>query len=311
MSNQRCPVLVFLALAVSLDGRAFAQGVGAPTSSALQECARAYENSQEQRGAGAIFSARLELQRCRRDDCPAFIRSDCSRWSNEVEAQQPTVIFSAKRGSQPLTEVRVTIGDRVLVERLNERAVELDPGEYDFRFETSDGGRIVLHALIQPGNKDRLVQVEFAPSAQAQTAHVDQRPPRSAAHSAGSAEPTVRGPAAEKRAPAAPAGVLPWVFLAVGAASLGTGVGLSVWGHNQELHLRETCAPTCTDAQVQPVSTKYLLSNISFGVGLVSLSTAAYLFLRQPGPERIAEGALPVTVVAGPSSVQATYGARF
>ena len=67
-------------------------------------------------------------------------------------------------------------------------------------------------------------------------------------------------------------------------------------------------APT---AQVQPVRTKYLLSNISFGVGLVSLSTAAYLFLRQPGSERIAEGALPVTVVAGPSSVQATYGARF
>jgi hypothetical protein len=305
MSNWRWPASVFLALAVSLDGRAFAQGDGASTSSALQECARAYENSQEQRGAGAIFAARLELQRCRRDDCPAFIRNDCSRWSKEVETQQPTVIFSAKRGSQALTEVRVAIGDRVLVERLNERAVELDPGEYDFRFETSDGGLIVLHALIQAGNKDRLVQVEFAPSVQA---------PRAPARRAGASEATVRVAPAEKRTAAASAAgtdVLPWVFLAAGAASLGTGVGLSVWGHNQELHLRETCAPTCTDAQVQPVSTKYLLSNISFGVGLVSLSTAAYLFLRQPASERIAERALPVTVVAGPSSVQATYGARF
>jgi hypothetical protein len=305
MSNWRWPVSIFMALAVSLDGRAFAQDDGAPTSPALQECARAYENSQEHRGAGAISAARLELERCRRDDCPAFIRSDCSRWSKEVAAQQPSVIFIAKRGRQELTDVRVSAGDRVLIEHLADRAVELDPGEYDFRFETGDGEIAFLHTLIQAGNKDRLVQVEFAPSAPA---------PSSAAQPAGSGEATARSEPAGQRSAAAPAAgppVLPWVLLAVGAASLGTGAGLSLWGHNQELELRETCAPTCTDSQVQPVRTKYLLGNISFGVGLVSLSAAAYLFLRHPASDRVAEAALPLTVVAGPSSVQAAYGARF
>jgi len=305
MSSRRWPVGAILVLGVSLAGRAFAEGDGTPTGRAQKECAQAYENSQEQRGAGAIFATRLELERCRRDDCPAFIRSDCSRWSKEVEAQQPTVIFSAKRGSQELTDVRVSIGEQVLVERLSGRAVELDPGEYDFRFETPEGSVLVSHSLIQSGKKGLVVQVEFAPSAQAHT---------TAAKPPSSSKATTRAEPAKERAAAALAPsprVLPWVLLGVGAASLGTGAGLSVWGRNEELELRETCSPSCTDSQVQPVRTKYLLSNLSFGVGLVSLSAAAYLFLRHPDSERVAERTLPVIVVAGPSSVQATYGARF
>jgi hypothetical protein len=305
MSTWRWPLSLLVALGVNLAGHAFAQGNGAPTSPALKECARAYENSQEHRRAGAIFAARVEFERCLRDDCPAFIRSDCSRWSKELEAQQPTVIFSAKRESQALTDVRVSTGERVLVERLNDRALELDPGEYDFRFETADGDLVVQHALIQAGNKDRLVQVEFAPSARAHSA---------ALHRAASAEATTREKPAEKRSTAALATgprLLPWVLLAVGAASVGTGAGLSLSGYKEEQKLRETCSPTCTDSQVQPVRSKYLLSDISFGVGLVSLSAAAYLFLRHPDSERAAQGTLPVTVLASPSSVQASYGARF
>ena len=305
MSNWRWPVSVVLALCASLAGRAFAQGDAAATSPALKECARAYESSQEQRGAGAIFSARVELERCLRDDCPAFIRSDCSRWSKELEAQQPTVIFSAKRGSQALTRVRVSAGAQVLTEHLSDRAVKLDPGEYDFRFEAADGGLVVQHALIQAGNKDRLVQVEFTPSAPT---------PSATAQPAGAAEATTRTEPAEKHSAAALAAgprVLPWVLLAVGAASFGTGGGLAVSGHNQELELRETCSPNCTHSQVQPIRTKYLLSDVSFGVGLISLSAAAYFFLRHPDSERAPEATLPVTVLAGPSGVQANYGARF
>jgi hypothetical protein len=303
MSRWPGPVSVFLALTASLAGSAFAQGDGAPTSVALKECALAYENSQEHRGAGAISAARSEFERCRRDDCPAFIRNDCSRWSKELDLQQPTVIFSAKRGTRELIDVRVSTEDRVLLERLSNRAVELDPGEYDFRFEAAEGGIAIQHALIQIGNKDRLVQVEFAPLASA----------HAAAAKAPAPEKTVGAEPAKKQSATVHApgpGVLPWALLAVGAASVGTGAGLSVWGHNEELELRKTCSPACTDSQVQPVRTKYLLSNISFGVGLVSLSAAAYLFLRHRDSEGAAE-TLPVNVIASSSSVQASYGARF
>jgi len=298
-------VSVALAALVSLAGQAFAQGNGVPSKSAVQECARAYESSQEHRGAGAISSARAEFERCQRDDCPAFIRSDCSRWSKELEAEQPTVIFSAKRGTRKLTDVRVSVGGRVLVEQLNDQAVELDPGEYDFRFEMAESGLVVQHALIQAGNKDRLVQVEFAPLAQAQGAGLQ---PHRLPHASDTGQPSNTQSAP---APAPSPQVLPWVLLGIGATSLGTGAALSVWGGHEELELRETCSPICTDSQVQPVRTKYLLSNVSFGAGIASLSTALYLFLRHPDAEHAAKGTVPVTIVASPTGFQAAYGARF
>jgi len=308
MNTCRWLFRMVLALVVCLNGQAFAQGQEALTSAATRECARAYETSQVQRGAGAISSARSEFERCRRADCPEFIRNDCSRWAKELEAEQPTVILSAKRGSRMLTKVRVSIGSRVLVQQLDEQAVELDPGEYDFRFESADGGVAISHALIQAGNKDRLVQVEFDALAREPGADSPLRvaPKAAAAHRASNQEPPT-APSEVARNPQA----LPWVLLAVGAASLGTGVGLSVAGHSDELRLRETCSPRCSDAQVAPVHTKYLLSDISFGVGLASLSAAAYLFLRHPNSEPRAEATAPLAVVASASGIQAAYGARF
>jgi len=302
MSRTRNSMSAVLALLASLAGHALAQGESVPTNPAVQECAQAYEQSQEQRRAGELFSARLEFERCRKADCPEFIRRDCSRWSKELEAEQPTVVFSAQRGAHPLTDVRVSVGDRVLAEHMNAGAVELDPGEYDFRFETAEGESSALHAQIRAGDKDRLLQMEFAPLARA---YAEPKP------ATGGTKPRRALPARQTTASAPDPGALPWVLLAVGVASLGTGAGLSVWGHNGELQLRDSCSPHCTDAELEPVRTKYLLSDVSFGVGLVSLPLAAYLLLRHPDSEHRAEGAMPVTVVASPSSVQASYGARF
>ncbi|HYQ47073.1 MAG TPA: hypothetical protein VER11_34120 [Polyangiaceae bacterium] len=307
MRHRKWSVRVVQALLLSLAVPAFAQGEGVSTSPAVKECARAYENAQEYRSVGALSSARPELERCRRSDCPEFIRSDCSRWSQEVDAEQPTVIFSAKRGSRALTDVRVSVGNRVLSERLNDRAVELDPGEYEFRFESADGGVAVSHARIQAGNKDRLVQVEFAPAARK---HSQETPP-SGSPEAGPERPAKATPPAAPVETAPGSGPLPWALLGVGVASVATGVGLSMSGHGDELELRETCAPRCTDAQVAPVHTKYLLSDVSYGVGLVSLSAAVYLFLSHTDSERAAQGTEPLSVVASPSGIQAAYGARF
>jgi hypothetical protein len=313
MSNRRWPASVALGLVASLHGQTFAQGEGTRSGAAIKECAQAYESSQVQRGAGAMFGARLELERCRRADCPEFIRSDCTRWSRELEAEQPTVIFSAKRGSRALTEVRVSTGNRILVERLSDRAIELDPGEYEFRFETADGGLAVCQALIQPGNKDRLVQVEFTASAQAHTAESQSRGSLASHDAANARRPSKEQPKTASLGLAQGPGALPWILLAVGTAGIGTGAGLSVSGRSDELQLRDSCSPHCSDAQVAPVHTKYLLSNISYGMGLVSLSAAAYLFLRQPDSEPAAKGtaSLPVTVVVGSGGIQAAYGARF
>ena len=268
-------------------------------SYSLQACALAYENSQEHRRAGALSVARSELARCAQEDCPEFIRADCAEWSKETEVEQPTVVFAARRGSRNLEAVRVSIGDRTLAVQLLSQAIELDPGSYDIQFETPGSPTVVQHAVIRAGEKNQLIQAEFV----APPEH-----PADPAPTAG-APPLPAAAQAELHSRSAGPRTLPWALLGVGAASIGAGMGLSLWGRSRETQLRDTCSPNCTSSEVQSVRTKYILGDISIGVGLASMSVAAYLFFTGRGSEHTAQ--LPVTVVAGPSRVFATYGARF
>jgi hypothetical protein len=277
-----------------------ARAESAASSYALQACALAYENSQEHRGSGALSVARSELARCSQSDCPEFIRSDCAQWSKELEAEQPTVVFAAKRSGTDLTEVRVSIGDRLLAEGLPARAIELDPGSYDLQFETPGSSAIVKHVLIRTGYKNVPVQVEFAPGlARPEASPASASVSRMTAASGSHAVPSSDGP-----------GVLPWGLLGLGAASIGAGAGFALWGHESENHLRDTCSPNCPGSEVRPVHTKYVVGDLSVGVGLVSVSVAAYLFLSHRASEQAAP-ALPVSVVAGPGSASMAYGVRF
>ena len=294
VSAKSWPASVVLAALLSFPSvPASAQG-GADKDS-VRECARAYENSQEHRRAGELSAARSEFARCRQDDCPEFIHDDCSRWSKEAEAAQPSVLFSAKRDNRDVRDVRVSTDERVLAEQLQGQAVELDPGGYDLRFETPGSDAVVRHVMLQVGDKNHLVEVEFAPlipaAPSAVTAH-SKRSPDSAPAQSGSQ-------------------LLPWTLLAVGATSIGTGVGFALSGRNRENSLHDSCSPNCSDAQVRPVHTKYLLSDLSFGVGLLSVSLAAYLFVSNRAADPAARATMPLTVTAVPNGVLAGYGARF
>lgn len=280
-----------------------ASAQGPMPSQSVRECAQAYESSQDHRRADALSLARSEFARCAQDDCPEFIRTDCARWSKEAAVAQPTVIFAAQRGDLDLSDVRVSLADRLLTERLRGEALELDPGSYDFQFETRGSAAIIRHVVVRAGDKNALVQVEFPAATERRAA--------ARASAAGAALPASAGLRAT--APAASSGprVLPWTLLALGAASLGTGVGLSVWGHSNENELRATCSPNCTDSQVKAVHTKYVLGDLSVGVGLLSVSLAAYLFVSHGDSERITRPALPLALVPSPHGALAIYGARF
>jgi hypothetical protein len=266
----------------------------------LQACALAYESSQEHRQGGALLVARSELARCSQDHCPEFMRNDCAQWSSEIAAEQPTVLLAATRGGTSVSKVRVTVGDRVLAERLPSAAIELDPGSYDIRFEALDSPAVVQHAVILIGEKNRRMQVDFASTPELAS---EKRNPQSG---------TASIPPPAELAPRSKASqVLPWALLAIGSASVGAGLGFAAWGHGDENHLRKTCSPNCTDAELQPARTKYVLGDASFGIGLISLSVATYLLLARPPSKSSANLGLPVAIDIRPNGVFTTYGARF
>jgi len=287
VSRPRAYFLAF-ALVAACSGHALAQ----EASSVNSECANAYERGQVQRKAGQLISARSTLQTCARDECPGFIRADCATWYEEVQEEVPTLVFAARSQGRDLSDVRVSIGTRVLAERVDGQVVELDPGEYDFEFQTAEMRPFVQHFVVARGERNRLIQVELAPLA---------GPPVPAAP-----------PPQPRQAPAQRSLLLPGLFAGLGAVGVAGFVSFGAWGHSQESQLEGTCSPRCGRDRVSPVRTKYLVADVSLGVGVASLALGAYFLLSASGHGEEARGpALPVAVLAGRNSASVVYGATF
>ncbi|MBX3126590.1 MAG: hypothetical protein KF718_07720 [Polyangiaceae bacterium] len=237
-------------------------GLWSPTAAAQSqgECASSYEKSQELRNQGQLRGARKQLLTCAQASCADFIKRDCAKWLGEVDAQLPTVVFSARARGQDVTDVEVTIGDEVLAETLDGRAIPMDPGSMVFVFESSEFGRKEKKFVVKEGQKSQAVSVDFGGD------------DGSGGGVGGSTDDIDRG-------------ALPWIFTGVGVIGLGAFGFFALSGKSDEDGLACAKTKTCSDDEIDPIKQKYLIADISLGVGLVSLGVATYLFLA-PGGKR-------------------------
>jgi hypothetical protein len=279
--SRRDRISVLVLAAVSLP---CARAHGQEASAVNAQCVQAYEQGQIQRKTGGLLQARSTLQQCAQDECPDFIRNDCLEWFAEVQNDVPSLVFAAKSQGRDLSDVRVSLGSRVLTSRIDGQLLELDPGEYEFRFESPGMQSQTKHFVLATGERHRLVQVDLVPLSAAAPEE---------------AVPTALPP--RKRSL-----LLPGIFVGVGAVGLGGFAGLGAWGRTQESKLELTCAPRCREGQLSDVRTKYLLADVSLGVGVVSLALGAYFFLRQDDGEAPAVG-----VSASTRAATLTYGGAF
>lgn len=251
--------LALSTLALSSLARAAA---AAPTK---KECAAAYEETQSLRADGKLVSAHEQAVICAAAACPAVVRGDCARWLQEIEASQPTAVFQVidPRGEETAA-VRLHVDGQLVRERLDGKAVPIDPGERVLRFEIDGAEPLEQRAVIREGEKLRTITVKF-PAAGAAAPGPDGAPPPE--------EPEE----VEGEGGGAPA--LAWVLGGVGVVGLGVGATFGVLGLGQKGDLEETCAPHCTDDEVGAVRTKLLLADVGIGVGAASLVVATVLFL--------------------------------
>jgi hypothetical protein len=270
------PGALALTLVCALLGRAQAASPDA--------CVRAYEGAQENRLEGRLRAAGENLLECAQATCPAFIRHDCTRWLEEVQTAQPTVVFVARREGRELDTVTITCNEQRVAERLDGRAIRLDPGKQSCRFEALASAPVTLALLVLEGQKNRIVEVDLAP-------RTDPPPP------------VASEPRHEPRSTLRPA---PLVL--AGAAVLGVAgfAALGASGLSAEHRLRDTCAPDCAASEVQSVRLRYRLADISLGVGLLSAAAASYLYWRST-PER----PLDVAVNVGPAGGAVLVGSSF
>jgi len=278
-------------------GFAFAER-SACAADVTQQCASAAGRAQELRDTGKYKAARQELVACGREECPSAIRRDCLGWLNEVNQSSPTIVVRARDAQNAdLADVKVTVDGDVVTEKLDGKAILIDPGPHVIRGQIADADAVEQRVIIQTGEKNRLIEISFARSAsQRQGCRQEADCERGSACRNGSCQPS------DNRTPEKTS-VAPWIVGGVGVVSLGAAAYFAASGLADRGDLKsQPCATTstCPQGDVDRINTKLVIADVTAGVGLVAMGIATYLFLtRSSSDTRSTRGGVFVAVGVG------------
>jgi hypothetical protein len=261
------------------------------------QCVDANTKAQALRRDGNLAAARDQLLMCGDVHCPGIVREDCAQRLDELERAQPTVVFDAKDSvGNDVSIVRVTIDGHALTEKLDGRALAVDPGAHVFAFEVAGQPIVTRRIVLHEGEKSRRehILVETAPPT----------PVTVIPQSSPSATPiTAPQQPLETPVDSGPSGRKPLGIVLGGAGIAGIAVGsifgvLTIVSSNNSKS--ECLSPTnCTDrtAALSDHSTAVTdgtISNIGFIAGGALLAAGLVLWLTAPSGTE----ASPVPVVS-------------
>jgi hypothetical protein len=273
-------IAVASATAVALAlGSARADGAN---DSEKDQCISAADQGQQLRDDNKYRLARDAFSRCARETCPMLVRRECGQWLHELDEKSPTVVLGAQDSKgNDLTDVKVTVDDAPFASTLDGKPVPVDPGEHLFRYEAAGLPPIEEHVVVKSGEKNHVLKVQFRelPSSPA----------------------TVDTPAAPATTPLTTIPLATWVFGGVAVAAFASEAyfGLSGLGDRSSDLGSGGCAPRCPSSEKSSIQTKFILADVSLGVGLVSAGVATYFFLASRRPTAT-DGASPAASGRGP-----------
>lgn len=247
------------------------------------QCIDANTQAQSLRRDGKLAAARTQLQKCGDPKCPAIIRDDCTQRIDELERAQPTIVFDAKDGDgHDLAAVQVTADGQPFADKLEGKALRVDPGAHTFVFTVTGQPPVTQTFVIREGEKERHERIVIgAPSAPAT--------PAPAPSVAPSATPSTLPETPPDTAPSSGLGTQR--LLGIGVAGLGVvGVGIgSVFGllaSGAWSNAKNACGGDtshCTnvssaDSYKSTANTDGTISTIGFIAGGVLVAGGAVLF---------------------------------
>ena len=207
------------------------------------------------------------------EQCSEFVRGDCSRWLGEVDAALPSLVLAARRTGRDIVDVQVLLDGEPLVDRIDGKAVPVDPGMHSLKFIHQGAEPVVIDLVIRQGEKNRLVTAEFA--TKPDEPETPGRPP---------ATPP---PVMTTTADGTGRGWLPYALGGLGVLGIAGFVTLGAWGNQEKAERETTCAPECSQSAISSVRTKYYLADGALGVGILALGAAAYVYWIAPSKTRV------------------------
>jgi hypothetical protein len=283
-SRSRARARSRVGILLGVAGVALALSSAGPARADVRVCIDQHSEGQLLRDQSQFLQARSRFVSCADPACPDAIRAECASLLNELERALPTVVLAARDTEQrDVPGVRVELDGQAVEDGLNGRAIAMNPGAHSLRFIAPDGRTKVIDVVALEWVKGRAVEVTFdtaVPAAPAPSA-----PPQQPGQNTG--VPAVPHSGGRR--------TVAYVLGGVGIAAL-AGAGYFAWsGRSRKQELSESCAPVCTEDQVSPVRSQYLIADILLGVGVVSVGTGAYLYFTPSdpaGPTFAARGAM-------------------
>lgn len=271
-----------LAASISAAGEAYAQ----PPTKAV--CTAAYVDGQKLLRSGALKKARDLLLLCARDPCPAAFQPECLGWLSELDHRMPTVLFEAQtKDGSDVADAAVFMDGVLLQNRIDGRAVAIDPGEHKFRFEKSGLPPVEKTLVVREGEQSRRLRV---------TLDVP-----------GAPSPASPAPVVESSRPITwPV----WTLGGVGAVALVSFTGFAVAGLVQHNTLN-ACKGSCSPSEVSSDRTKLQVADVSLGISVAALGAATILFFLRPAAGPTTAVTAEIAPMVGPTGGGGRFLVRF
>lgn len=224
-------------------------------------CIKSYEQTQTLRRASHFREAHAEATKCARDTCPAVLSKDCTKWLSELEQSIPTIVFdvTSKSGDE-LTNVKVSMDGKPLVDKVDGKSLQMDVGPHVFRFEpldAKDGLPQEQKVVVHEGDKNRKISITLVGK---------------------TTEPAAGAGSVQNERPI-PTSV--FVFGGLGVAAIGVGTAFALVGSGKEGDL-DACRPNCPADDVNSASRSYAVADILWSAGAATAIAALYMFLSRP-----------------------------
>lgn len=262
------------------------------TPPTVDECLAAHREAQSLRKQLHLKESRELLSDCSHDACPGPVKRDCMRWIDDITVQMPSVVFRVDIGGDaPTSKVKIYVDNQLMFDALPGRAVEMNPGTYQFRFVRDTGEAVEQEVVLAEGEKFKNIAAHF----QSANKPAEVVPPPGSTP----APPLTNEPVSTQTRPVP---LATYIFAGVGAAAaINFGIW-AIWSESLRSELKRDCAPTCEQEYVDRVRTRGYVADISLGVSVASFAGATILYFTRPTvtlPVKMNLGVLPNGGFAG------------
>ncbi len=230
-------------------------------------CASSYENAQKLRREGKLKDARKDLVTCGNQKFPAVLVPYCVQMLHDVDEAMPSILIVARDDKGASTDdVRVIVDGEVWAEKLDGRALPIDPGTHVIRLEHAGSAPWEDKVLVNEGEHSRRIEPVFGPRKSDASPLVPNAPPAGSSPSHGTSVSLW------------PAGLA----FGIGGAGVVVGAAMGVVALSTKSSLDKECktktsCPASAQGDIDKLNTMGIGSTVGFVVGGAGVVTGIVL----------------------------------